>query len=150
MSTEGNKVGRPLKFGSVDELNMAIAQWLDVRKSAELPLTLSSLAVHLECDRKTLLNYSNKEEFFPTIKHVRQMCEASTEDALFIGKNAAGPIFSLKNNYGWVDKTEADLNHSGGIAVETVSFAGAAKAWEPVTEPLTEGENPPIDDVDED
>ena len=70
--------------------------------------TMSGLAYALNMDRKSLLNYSKKEEFFPTIKRARDRVEMALEANLY--NNAiTGTIFNLKNNFGWVDKTESDV-----------------------------------------
>ncbi len=70
------------------------------------PYTLSGLALFLDIDRKTLLNYSKKDKFFPTIKKAKLRCEVYAEEKLFTSKNVAGVIFNLKNNYGWKNKDE--------------------------------------------
>ena len=67
--------------------------------------TISGLALHLGVDRRTIVNYSNKEEFFPTIKKARARIEAHLEKKLF-GNNVTGLIFNLKNNFDWKDKSE--------------------------------------------
>lgn len=67
--------------------------------------TISGLALHLGVDRRTVVNYSNKEEFFPTIKKARARIEAHLEKKLF-GNNVTGLIFNLKNNFDWKDKSE--------------------------------------------
>ena len=60
--------GRPLKYKSVDELEKAIDQYYTDCQKQMRPYTMSGLAVALGIDRKTLLNYSKKDDFFPTIK----------------------------------------------------------------------------------
>ena len=67
--------------------------------------TISGLALHLGVDRRTIVNYSNKEEYFPTIKKARARIEAHLEKKLF-GNNVTGLIFNLKNNFDWKDKSE--------------------------------------------
>jgi len=69
--------------------------------------TMSGLAYALGMDRRSLVNYSHKEEFFPTIKRARDKVEASLEDNLY-NNSVTGTIFNLKNNFGWVDKTEQE------------------------------------------
>lgn len=71
------------------------------------PFTVSGLAVYLGTSRETLMNYEKKDEFFDTIKEAKDRIYAYTEESLFTNK-PTGPIFSLKNNYGWVDKQEID------------------------------------------
>lgn len=100
--------GRPLKFQSVKELELKIADYFAKREIDGRPLTITGLAVDLDTDRDTLLNYEKKEEFFGTIKSAKNKIHAWTEEYLFQGKNQAGCIFNLKNNYGWKDKSEVD------------------------------------------
>jgi len=71
------------------------------------PFTVSGLAVFLNTSRETLMNYEKKAEYFDTIKAAKDKIYAYTEESLFNSK-ATGPIFSLKNNYGWVDRQELD------------------------------------------
>ena len=90
------------------------------------PYTISGLAAHLETDRKTILNYSKREKFFPTIKKAQVICEAYAEERLFMGRSPAGAIFNLKNNYqDWRDKLETDNkhNHKGDLKVNIVRYA---------------------------
>lgn len=76
------------------------------------PFTLSGLALALDIDRRTLLNYSKDDKFFPTIKKARNKIEAFLEEQL-ITNGGTGVIFNLKNNYGWKDKQEnVNLNTS--------------------------------------
>ena len=101
--------GRPLKFETPEELENAVNQYFAECEVKEKPKTMSGLALALEIDRKTLVNYSNKDEYFHTIKKARQIVEQQNEEMLVSGKgNATGIIFNMKNNFGWVDKTEQE------------------------------------------
>ena len=54
--------GKPLKYKSAKELEVRIEKyWEDCQKNLR-PYTMSGLALALGIDRRTLLNYSNKEE----------------------------------------------------------------------------------------
>lgn len=102
--------GNPLKFKSKKELKHKIELYFSMCIKKEKPLTMSGLALALDTNRQTILNYSKKENYFDTIKKARAMCENYAEEMLFTGKgNVAGVIFNLKNNYSWRDKTEVDL-----------------------------------------
>lgn len=131
--------GRPRKFETIEKLQRKIdryfkscwAQKMDVlgnpmfirdksgkqtKKKVLIqikPYTVTGLAVFLDVDRDTLLNYEAKSEFFGTIKRAKQRCETYAEESLFIGKNVSGAIFNLKNNYGWKDRAETE--HSGSV-----------------------------------
>ena len=73
------------------------------------PFTVSGLAVFLDTTRETLMDYEDKYggEFSDTIKKAKQVIYAYVEESLFTNK-PTGPIFSLKNNYGWKDKKEIE------------------------------------------
>jgi hypothetical protein len=135
------KMGRPLKFKTVEELQTKIDDFFKycddgvtkeiVTKSGEvteirerLPYTLSGLADYLDIDRRTLLNYSYKDDFFPAIMRARRKCERYSEEQLYIG-NDRGAKFGLINNYGWADKQETILTgpDGGPIQAQTVPFS---------------------------
>lgn len=116
--------GRPLKFQTVDELRQQIDAYFAecdkhtrpfVTKEGEviqvpdpIPYTITGVAMALDTTRQGLLNYEERDEYYDTIKNAKLKCENYAERQLFSGKNATGPIFNLKNNYGWVDKQEVD------------------------------------------
>jgi hypothetical protein len=122
--------GRPLKFASTEELQNKINAYfescyqdVEVKKgkgknqTTEVihkrvkPFTVSGLAAFLDCDRKTINNYEDMDEFFPTIKKAKQIIEADVEEGSLTGAyNATAAIFNLKNNFGWHDKQEIDQN----------------------------------------
>jgi hypothetical protein len=123
MGIEKHAGGRPAKWTDGDAVNRMVDEWAMQRVTNKLPLTMSSLAVVLEVDRRTLVNYAQNDEFFPAIKRARIMCEAYMEDQLHRETGqVAGIIFSAKNNYGWADRSEDKLELSGGISVETVNY----------------------------
>lgn len=79
--------------------------------------TMSGLALALNMDRRSLLNYSKKEKYFPTIKKARDRIESALEQNLY-GHSVAGTIFNLKNNFDWEDKSHTDLTSKG----ESITF----------------------------
>jgi hypothetical protein len=146
-SEEGQKSkgGRPLKFSSVDDLQIKIdayfgncdphrAKRILLRQKAngqhyvdeeeyiteQVPYTITGLALALDTTRETLRDYESgkyddagrsedeNSRFSDTIIRAKLRCEQFAEMHLFTGKNANGAIFSLKNNYNWVDKSEVD------------------------------------------
>jgi hypothetical protein len=111
--------GRPLKFKSPQEIEDAANEYFNECNKKHRPLTITGLAIALDTDRRTLLNYEDKEEFFPTIKKIKQKVENYAEECLY-DKDVptTGVIFNLKNNYGWVDKQELDANVNGEIVVD--------------------------------
>lgn len=106
--------GRPLAFKSVEELEAKIQEYFD---NEDLP-TMSGLGVHLGVDRKTIVNYSRKEEYFHTIKKARAVVESFLEKQLY-GNQVTGVIFNLKNNFGWNDKQQQEITGVNGGAIQT-------------------------------
>ena len=47
-----------------------------------------------------------KVKYIDTIKRAKARIESGYEQALFNKNSAVGAIFTLKNNYKWVDKQE--------------------------------------------
>lgn len=105
-------IGRPPLWKTPEELQIKIDECKAWCKENEKPFTLSRLAVFVDCDRATLVNYSEKDAFFATIKKARAEAEADTEDALMSGRAPVGAIFSLKNNFGWKDQREVTTNNN--------------------------------------
>ena len=163
---EGNPVGRPLLYKDVDELDMAIQKYFDEQDphvitimtvtghtptgetmfadrkilTEQKPYTMSGLARRLGIDRKTLLNYSKKTAFFPTIEAARERVHEFAESQLY-SRNATGAAFSLKNNFDWKDRQEIDhttkdqpipllqgLVSSGPLVIEDEDDDGTATA----------------------
>lgn len=126
-----NKGGRPLKFKSAEELKEKIDKYFKSIKtqmrddSGELiydangepvlyyikPPTLAGLALYLDCDTKTLRNYDEKEEFFPSINRARQLIEAFNNEAVYEKDKYKGARFMLEVNSGYLVKQEIDLNN---------------------------------------
>ena len=115
------EIGRPLKFNSAEEMQTAINQYFAKCDAEDRPYTVSGLAVALDTNRQTLINYEDKGEFFDTIKKAKAKIEAYNEEMLY-NKNipTTGVIFNLKNNYGWKDKQEieAEVNSDMTINIE--------------------------------
>ena len=95
-----------------DDLVVKIDEYFDKCDNDKRPYTMSGLALSLGIDRRTLLNYSKNEEFFPLIKKARQRVEAQLEECLYRLGNNSGVIFNLKNNFEWKDRQEIDTNRS--------------------------------------
>jgi hypothetical protein len=148
--------GRPLKYKTPQGMQKIIDEYFDYcdnrlkqvhSKEGESyaisnpePYTMSGLAYALDMDRKSLLNYSNRDEFLPTIKKARARIEQDVERRMSDKDTfTPGLIFNAKNNFGWDDKTLVE--QSGAIQIITRKHSSAAVAA------LDEGEN---DDQDED
>jgi len=125
-----NPVGRPLKFKSVEELSKKIEEYFEfcdnraIKKADDsgkefyisnpAPYTVHGLSYFLGTERQTLLNYSNKEKYFDTIKDAKERIASDVETRLMDGKAQVGAIFNLKNNFGWKDESKTQLTGDGG------------------------------------
>lgn len=111
-----NKVGRPLKFKSVKELEKKIDAYFNSTKIENW--TVTGLAIALDTFRSVLCDYEkldDRKEFSNTIKKAKQMVEHSYEiDLKKSGRT--GTIFALKN-FDWKDKSEVDQNVKGTISL---------------------------------
>lgn len=114
----GNNGGRPPEFKTEEELHDSILEYFegkgpqydddDVFTHYDCP-TVTGLALYLGfCDRQSLYDYGNKEEFSCIIKRARTCIENHYENSLN-GKSSTGAIFALKN-MGWADRTEITHN----------------------------------------
>jgi len=92
----------------------------NVRTEA-IPYTITGLALALDTSRLLLLEYEDRDDFAYTIKRAKDRCHHYAENKLMTG-NPAGPIFNLKNNYGWKDKTETDVTSGDKPIVTLVEF----------------------------
>lgn len=122
---------RPTKFNDANELQKKIDKFFsDCKKEGIIP-TVTGLAVALDTSRKVILDYENycehddklkslddsvKRDISNTIKRAKARIESEYEQQLLSAKNPAGAIFTLKNNYGWVDKQEV-VNTNNNIEV---------------------------------
>jgi len=115
--SEKRRVGKPLKFESVEELDRAIDNYIASCKAIDettgreyywRPLTMTALAMALDTSRRVLLDYNEKDGYSHSINKARQACEAYAEEYLYTGKNVAGAIFNMVNNYGWQNKYNKD------------------------------------------
>jgi hypothetical protein len=110
--------GRPLLFKTVEELEKKIDAYFTECEVKNRPYTISGLAYSLDIDRKTVLNYSNREEFFPTISRAKQRCEVYASECLFTNKSVNGVIFNMTNNYDYTSKKEVTMDltaHTGKL-----------------------------------
>ena len=112
------KVGRPLKYETVEDLEEAIETYFKESLQTEetetgyrfiSPPTVSGLAYHLGFEsRQSMYDYKKRDEFSYSIKRAVTRIEILHEQNLF-STGAAGSIFWLKNR-GWKDKQETDIN----------------------------------------
>ena len=103
-----------MKYKTVDELQKAIDNYfavdafvIDGEGGKTFLPTMAGLALSLDVDRRTIVNYAHNEEYFPTIRKAKARIEAFIETRLY-GNNVTGCIFNLKNNFDWKDKQEIE------------------------------------------
>ena len=113
--SEKHAGGRPPKYNTVEEMQEKIDNYFKECDNRNKPYTITGLALALDLDRKSILNYSEKEEFFHTIKKAKLKVENYLEERLINDTSTTGIIFNLKNNYGWKDKQE---NINVGVSYE--------------------------------
>lgn len=102
--------GRPLKFKSVEELQVKIDAYFNECDETGEFYTMSGLAYALETDRALLCRYEQRDEFYNTIKNAKRKIESQFEQRALNGQyNPTIAIFLMKNNFGYVDKTEQEV-----------------------------------------
>jgi hypothetical protein len=111
--------GRPKKFRDIAELQAMVSAYFNECERKDEPLTVTGLALALDTSREVLMHVERnyEQEFVDTIKRAKLRCENYAEKQIFSGKNAAGPIFALKN-HGWQDKREFSGPEGGPIKIE--------------------------------
>ena len=128
-----NKVGRPKIYNDVTKLQKDVEKYFKLCDEEKKPYTVSGLALALNMDRRSLLNYSKDEKFFPTIKMAKQKIEAQLEENALMNKcNPTFTIFNLKNNFNWKDnmqerEEEKDIQNAKDIVVKIREIANNDK-----------------------
>lgn len=118
--------GRPLKFATPEEMQTRIDDYFIMCEREKKPISITGLAIHLDCYRETLSNYMERDEFFDTVKKAKQRVENFYEERLTL-PNVAGVVFALKN-FDWTDKQDLNLGGQKGNPIDanlTVTFVGA-------------------------
>lgn len=113
-----SKSGRPPKFESPKILEKQIEEYFLLCTNEKKIPTITGLACFLETTRKTLLDYEKcdssnmlkgfddniKADYIHIIKNAKAKIESGYEQLLFDKNTVVGAIFTLKNNFGWLDK----------------------------------------------
>ena len=115
--------GRPRKFDTPEEMQREITAYFDVCKSKDYLPTICGLALALGfTSRQSLLDYEGySDQFFDAIKRAKLQIEEGYERHLIKGRNAAGPIFALKN-FNWKDHQDINLGGQKDNPVQIVRF----------------------------
>jgi hypothetical protein len=100
------------QFPTCMELSIAIDLYFMDCDSREVPYTIEGLCYALDMDRVSLLRYQKDQkdpERRAIVKRAKLKIQQNLLERGLSGKNgAAVTIFSLKNNYGYVDKQETE------------------------------------------
>lgn len=99
---------KPLKFKTAQELQNKINAYFEECKLKEIPLSITGLALALDTNRQTLINYQDKDGYKNIVDRAKLMIENAYEIRL-IENGRSGDIFALKN-FGWTDRQEIDNN----------------------------------------
>lgn len=103
------KMGRPLKFQSLSDMETLIDKYF--RETPEQEWTVTGLALALDTSRETLINYEARDEFFDCIKRAKlRVHHAYEKDLRKRGRTT--DIFALKN-FGWTDQRNIDHTTAG-------------------------------------
>lgn len=109
MEAQKNRVGRPLKFRSLKELQAKIDAYF--ADTPEDRWTITGLALALDTSRNVLCDYQGKKQYSNAIARAKLMIENGYEiDLKQFGRS--GTQFALKN-FGWKDRQENDVRLSG-------------------------------------
>ena len=124
----GPNPGRPRKYQDIDSFQAAIDDYFDKATRRKEPPTVSGLACALGTTRLVLLNYEqydDAEPFANAIKDAKARVEARTV-AILLKANSkvhpAGPIFVLKNNHGYRDVQEVQIDSRSVVMGVQVSI----------------------------
>ena len=158
LTDEKNSVGKPLKYKTPELMQERIDWYFEAVKGnndpeapradlTENPLfmvfwndvtdlfsSVTGLCLALDISRQTLINYEVKPEYLDTIKRAKLRVENVLEQRLF-HNNPTGCIFNLKNNFGWVDKTE---NKVTGDELEPLAFKDTTDIKDKVLKAMTD------------
>jgi hypothetical protein len=113
--------GRPLKFGSPEELWKLFEEWqqrfnpVEGKGVEEIP-DIEGFCDHVNAYRDIFSEYERKPDFSDTIKQIKNWIYHKKKQLAMQGKMPPAIfIFDAKNNAGYTDKTEQDINHSGEV-----------------------------------
>ncbi len=108
------KVGRPLKFESVEELDSLIEKYfIHCETTEEIP-DVEGLALFLDTTRDLLWDYQKIEMFSDTIKRAKNRLFANKKQLAMKGKMPPAIfIFDSINNHGYSNKQEFDHTTKG-------------------------------------
>lgn len=114
-----SEIGEKLILAAIDGIDKPEGYQLSTE---DIHPTVTGLALVLDLTRKSLIEYEGRDEFRNAIKKAKVRVESYVEQRLY-HNNATGPIFNLKNNFGWEDNQKRQLSgpNDGPIEVTELS-----------------------------
>lgn len=110
--------GRPLKFKTPEQLQELFSAWKETfadQGNTDIP-DVEGFCVFVDAYRDIISEYEKKKEYSDTIKRIKNWIYYRKKQLAMQNKmNPTIFIFDAKNNAGYVDKTEQDLNHTGDV-----------------------------------
>lgn len=111
-------------------------QKITYKSKSMRPPTISGLALSLNVSRRTLLNYSKKDEFSHVLARAKNRIAAWNEAALFSRETYKGARFNLVVNFGYGKEDVREVGGTRGsfrtVYVEPSSGPeGPIPYWEP-------------------
>lgn len=105
------QLGRPNKWKTPEELKEKINSFFDhCKKENEHPI-VEGLALWLETNKQTILNYEAKDDYKDVIEDAKLRIANHVMSRAMKGDiNPTIAIWVSKNHYGYKDKTEVDTN----------------------------------------
>lgn len=118
-----------LKYKTEEQLKKGIDAYFKDCEKRKAPYTMSGLALALGIERKTLVNYAEREMFYSLIKDAKDKVQKQLEENALCGKgNSTFTIFNLKNNYGWTDEQKVETKiQSNGILEDLIGALNNVK-----------------------
>lgn len=125
-----------IKFSDANELKGIINDFYEYCKQENKVITITGLCYFLGISRKTFNNYLNNDnEVFKTIskneqKEIRYLLmdarlkiESEYEQLLFKKTSTTGSIFTLKNNFDWIDKQEISSTNENNNSIALSDYS---------------------------
>lgn len=108
-------MARPRVYETPEDMDGEISAYFNQCDAEKRPYTIAGLAYYLGfVDRHSIPEYEKRDEFSSTIKRARSRIEMQRSERLVSGDgNVTGMIFDLKNNFGWKDKQDVDIQSGG-------------------------------------
>jgi len=114
----GNKGGRPRKFQDPIAFDKMIDDFFADCELNDKKPTIERLAVYMGCWKECLRDYEDIPEFSRSIQKAKSRCLDWLIANGLEARNPAMHIFLAKNNYGYKDKQETDINLAGGVTIK--------------------------------